>query len=77
MKFLRPVQLPAGVEGRLYLCSMPGRYQPLDACWRELRKAGCSTLLSLAPPKEIAQKSPEYARAIDAGTLPCAHSGFR
>jgi len=76
MDFLRPVQLPSTVPGRPYLCSMPGRYQPLETCFAALRNASCSLLVCLAPREEIRQKSPGYLHAIASETLPCEQHQF-
>jgi protein-tyrosine phosphatase len=73
---LRPVQLPAGVGGRLYLAAMPGRHGPLEATWEELRRGGIHVVLCLAEPEEIRRKSPTYAAALGAGTVPCAVESF-
>jgi hypothetical protein len=71
MRPLRSVEIPADVPGRLYLHSMPGRYEPLDECWAELDRVGCSTVVCLAPTSEIRHKSPAYANALDTDSSPC------
>lgn len=68
----RQVELPTGVEGRLYLHSMPGRYEPVEHAISEVQRLGIARIVSLAPIKEIRVKSPTYATAIEAGSLPCA-----
>lgn len=71
MRPLRSVDIPADVPGRLYLHSMPGRYESLDECWAELDRVGCSTVVCLAPTSEIRLKSPAYADALDTDSSPC------
>ena len=56
---LREVQIP-GVAGRLFLTSMPGRYEPLKESLDELVR--CATLVVLTSDEEITEKSPEYGR---------------
>lgn len=65
----REVSLPLDVGGRLYLHSMPGRYEPWDAFEEEARQAGIDTIVCLAPDEEIATKSSAYEEAIRKGTL--------
>ena len=76
MKPLREVELPAGVPGRLWLHSMPGRYEPLDEAWTEARRLGVFSIICLAPLDEIREKSPNYARAIEEEQLPCSVRRF-
>lgn len=68
----RQVELPTGVEGRLYLHSMPGRYEPVEHAISEIQRLGIARIVSLAPISEIRGKSPTYATAVEAGSLPCA-----
>ena len=56
--------------GRLYLCSMPGRFEPLDEFLREIQEAGVSHIVCLVPNDEIEEKSPEYLFAIEENHLP-------
>jgi hypothetical protein len=65
----RSVALPAPIPGRLYLHSMPGRREPLEAAIAALREREIGCVVCLAPTAELARKSPEYAAAIDALTL--------
>lgn len=72
----RPVELPTGITGRLLLHSMPGRKEPLEAVWREIHRAGIDCIVSLAGLCEAWEKSPEYARAVDDGRVPCDRLEF-
>ncbi len=69
----RPVPLPPGCKGKLYLTSMPGRYHDVqDAleAWNELKKSAGKDrmrLLSLTDDAEIRSKSPDFAKSLQAG----------
>lgn len=67
----RSVALPGGVEGRLYLHSMPGRYEPLDDTWRQVRELKVSAIVNLTEDEEARRRSPAYAQALAEGTVPC------
>jgi protein-tyrosine phosphatase len=71
MVSFRQVELPGGVAGRLYLHSMPGRYEPLEEAWAEVKRLGISTIICLAPLDEIREKSPEYSKSIQTDAVPC------
>jgi len=71
MTRFRKVELSGGTAGRLYLHSMPGRYERLEDAWAEVRGLGISTIICLAPLDEIREKSPEYSKSIEIGTVPC------
>jgi len=73
---LRSVQLPAGVSGLLLLHSMPGRREPLDRVWEEIRRQQVQLLVSLAALSEIRGKSPTYAAALEQKAVPCAVESF-
>src|SRR5437870_1016605 len=49
---------------------MPGRYEPLDQTWRSIQSNRVDVIVSLAPMEEARRKSPEYAEAVEAGSLP-------
>ena len=68
----RRVDLPARVPGRLLLHSMPGRYEALESVWHQVRNEGVRAIVCLAERNEIREKSSEYARALEAGTVPCS-----
>jgi protein-tyrosine phosphatase len=72
----RRVALPARVTGRLLLHSMPGRYEALERVWNQLRREAVRTIICLAEKDEIHEKSSEYARALEAGTVPCSVLAF-
>lgn len=69
----RPVQLPAGCKGRLFLTSMPGRYHDIQEAleaWNALkREVGRERLclVSLVDEEEIRRRSPDYAKSVQAG----------
>jgi protein-tyrosine phosphatase len=50
---------------------MPGRNEPLAQTLAQVRSQGVGVIVCLAGPDEIRAKSPEYAAAIEAKTLPC------
>ena len=70
-KMFRHVDLPARVPGRLLLHSMPGRYEAIESVWNQVRKETVSAIVCLAENDELHEKSSEYARALEAGTVPC------
>jgi protein tyrosine phosphatase (PTP) superfamily phosphohydrolase (DUF442 family) len=76
MRPLRAVELPSDIAGRLYLHSMPGRYEPLEDCWKAVTQAGCSMIVCLAPSDEIQKKSPAYAAAINSESTPVGMRNF-
>src|SRR5712692_5016832 len=64
----RSPQLPPDVPGRLFLHSMPGKEEPFaDAC-AAIAANDVVRVVSLTPLDEVAEKSPKYALAIEAGT---------
>lgn len=67
---LRSVSLPATVPGKLYLHSMPGRYEPFARTVAEIQMHGISEVICLVPLEEIEFKSPDYARALRNGGTP-------
>lgn len=72
----RSVRLPDGVAGSLRLHSMPGCCEPLDHVWERVRSDAIRVIVCLAGPQEIHTKSPSYAAAIEAKTLPCSVESF-
>jgi protein-tyrosine phosphatase len=72
----RGVTLPSNVSGSLWLHSMPGRCEPLDQAWEEIRVRGIQAIVCLAASDEIRAKSPSYATALDAKTAPCSVEPF-
>ena len=68
----RRVDLPARIPGRLLLHSMPGRYEAIETVWHQVRSETIGAIVCLAEKDEIHEKSSEYARALEAGTVPCS-----
>jgi protein-tyrosine phosphatase len=62
----RAVELPAGLAGRLFLHSMPGRYEAYEDAQQEIARCQISRVVCLTPPAEVKTKSPLYAQAIEA-----------
>jgi len=55
--------------GKIYLHSMPGRYEKLDEFEKEVKKLNLYKIICLIDKTEIEEKSPEYLRSIDEGQL--------
>lgn len=72
----RAVELPDAVAGRLYLGSMPGRYEAFEDAWRAIIRHGVARVVCLVPPDELRDKSPRYARALDERKTPWKHESF-
>jgi protein-tyrosine phosphatase len=70
-QMFRRVDLPARTPGRLLLHSMPGRYEAIEDVWREVKKEAVTAIVCLAEKNELREKSFEYARALEAGSVPC------
>lgn len=66
----RYVPLPDDVKGRLYLHSMPGRFEPLQESLDEIQRRGIAQVICLASMNEIKGKSPDYARLLSNGGTP-------
>lgn len=64
---LRPVPLPTSIPGKLYLHSMPGRYESFERTAAEIQMRGITEVICLVPLDEIEFKSPDYARALKNG----------
>jgi protein-tyrosine phosphatase len=67
----REVTIPEGVPGRLFLDGMPGRREPLERVWDQVREQGVSAIVCLAGTDEIRRTSPVYAQALAKDTAPC------
>lgn len=67
---LRPVHLPEGVPGSLWLASMPGRWESWAEFEAEAARVGLGLTLCLNEPEEIARGSPAYRAALDGGRMP-------
>ena len=72
---MRRFELPANLEGHLFLHSMPGRYEPFEEFLTDIVLKNISCVVCLASPDEIRQKSPAYATLL-AGTVPWKHIAF-
>jgi atypical dual specificity phosphatase len=68
---LRPLPLPAGVPGRVWLHAMPGRRETWADFETLARAAGLTRIVCLTPWREVEAGSPEYAQAIERQQLPC------
>lgn len=71
MGMFRRVSLPPSAPGHLLLHSMPGRREPIDQCWAEIRVTPVHAIVCLASDEEIAAKSPSYASAVGGCSVPC------
>jgi len=76
VSMFRRVGLPGGVNGGLWLHGMPGRNEPLERAWAQIRVDGIQTILCLAGSDEVRAKSPSYAAALDAKSTPCSVEAF-
>ncbi|MGD9480185.1 protein-tyrosine phosphatase family protein [Shinella sp. G-2] len=65
--FLRPLRLPSGIAGTLWLGPMPGRLRPFDEDMEALRSQQIMRIVSLTSLAEIEGKSPLYAAALADG----------
>lgn len=66
----RPVELPADVNGSLWLSAMPGRFGSWGDFESQARQRGLAVVVCLTPRDEIEELSPDYARAVLRGTAP-------
>jgi protein tyrosine/serine phosphatase len=55
---------------------MPGRRERQDQAWAQVRIHGIDVIICLAAAAEVRAKSPSYAAALDAHTVPCAVESF-
>lgn len=62
--FLRPLRLPSGTAGTLWLGPMPGRLRPFDDDLADLHAQKITRIVSLTPLAEIEEKAPGYAAAL-------------
>lgn len=67
---LRPVALPEGIPGSLWLSSMPGRFEPWPQFLAQARQAGVQRVVCLTDRAELAELSPAYHVAVITGKLP-------
>lgn len=68
---LRTVSLPINLtRGKLYLCSMPGRFEALEIFLQEIEEVEIGHILCLVSDEEIALKSPDYLAALRQDEIP-------
>ena len=72
----RTVKLPAGIVGRLYLGSMPGRYEVFTEAWQAIVEHGIARVICLVPSDELQDKSPLHALALREKRVPWVHESF-
>jgi protein-tyrosine phosphatase len=60
-----------GFVRQLYPGGVPGRYEAIESVWHQVRKEAVNAIVCLAERAELHEKSFEYARALEAGTVPC------
>lgn len=67
---MREVTLPAGVQGRLLLHSIPGLWEEFDAFLDEAAHQRLTLVVRLTDDEETRISSPEYADALEHGLVP-------
>jgi protein-tyrosine phosphatase len=72
----RSIELPDSIPGKIYLHSMPGYYEKYELAFLELSEKDIQTVISLTSLDEIRMKAPDYAKAIEAGSLPFNRISF-
>ena len=72
----RYVHISKAINGKLYFHSMPGRNENFLESLLAIKSLSINGIVSLAPMKEIKEKSPAYAEAIVFRKLPCEHILF-
>ena len=65
---LRPLPLPDSISGQVWLSAMPGRFEALASFLDAAGQAGVTGIVCLTTDAEIAERSPDYARARQFGT---------
>lgn len=73
---LRPLQLPDDFSGKLWLTSMPGRYEPLEEFLGWCRADWVEEIVCLVDSEEIAHKSPQYGVALRTKGMPLSVEQF-
>jgi protein-tyrosine phosphatase len=66
----RPVALPPDVPGKLWLASMPGRFEAWSAFETQAQLDRIALVVCLTERDEIAELSPDYHAAITRGGMP-------
>jgi protein-tyrosine phosphatase len=72
----RLIELPSNISGKIYLHSMPGYYEEYELAFSELSEKDIQTVISLTSLDEIRRKAPDYAKAIEAESLPFTRISF-
>jgi protein-tyrosine phosphatase len=72
----RRVDLPARVPGKLLLDSMPGRFEPIERAWQQVKSEAVDGIVCLVEQEEIRLKSSAYAEALEVGSVPCSVERF-
>jgi predicted protein tyrosine phosphatase len=67
---MRPVQLPPDVPGKLWLSSMPGRFEAWPAFLAAAQRSRLALVVCLTQRDEMCELSPEYHAAATSGSLP-------
>ena len=67
---LRSLALPPQVPGKLWLGSMPGRFEPWSTFQAQALRSGLERVVCLTPRAEVAELSPAYHAALAQGKLP-------
>ena len=65
----RELKLPAGIAGRVYLHSMPGRARPFDLDRAEAERLRITAVVRLTSNHETEDRSPEYMDALRRGLI--------
>ncbi len=73
---LRPLQLPDGLSGGIWLTSMPGRFEPLAEFLNKCEENAIEEIICLVRDEEIEEKSPDYAAVLRSGHWPLAIRRF-
>ena len=66
----RSVELPPEVPGKLWLASMPGRFEAWSDFEAQAGHKQLALVVSLTPRDEIAELSPAYHAALTRGGMP-------
>jgi protein-tyrosine phosphatase len=66
----RRVALPQDVPGKLWLASMPGRFEAWSDFEAQARSERLALVVCLTPRDEVAELSPAYHAALSSGQLP-------
>jgi len=73
---IRHVRLDPEIAGKLFLHSMPGRYEPLDTFLAEAHGHEVDLVVCLAAEDELVRLSPDYAFRTQTGTFPVERNTY-